>query len=89
MKMVRKQLYLETRQDKAIKAAIKKTGETEAEFIRKAVDAKLESEETEHRRQEAWKNIQKTWAERKALALALGDEPSEDRGWTREELYDR
>jgi len=84
MKMVRKQLYLEAAQDKAIKAAVKKTGETESEFIRKAVAEKLAATANERRRRLAWKQIQETWAKRDAL----GRDPGE-RDWKREDLYDR
>jgi hypothetical protein len=84
MKMIRKQLYIEAAQDKAIKAAVKKSGETESEFIRKAVEDKLAASVNERRRKLAWKKIQETWAKRDAL----GQDPGE-RDWKREDLYER
>lgn len=44
MRMVRKQLYIEESQDKALKRRAKKLGISEAEVVRKALDAALTRE---------------------------------------------
>lgn len=44
MRMVRKQLYIEERQDKALKRRAKKLGISEAEVVRAALDAALARE---------------------------------------------
>jgi hypothetical protein len=81
--MVRKQLYIEPRQDKLLKQWAEGSGRTEAEIVREALDHWLASEQ---RRQEA----QAAWEEERAFIearIAEGPLPG-GRTWTREELYE-
>jgi hypothetical protein len=81
--MIRKQVYIEPRQDKLLKRWAEESGRTEAEIVREALDRWLASE---HRRQEA----QAAWEEERAFIesrIAEGPLPG-GRSWTREELYE-
>lgn len=80
--MVRKQVYLEPRQDRQLKHWAEKTGKTEAEILRQALDDWLVSERQRREAQAAWEEVQAAIEERKT-------EPHvpEGRKWTREELY--
>lgn len=46
--MIRKQLYLEESQDQALKARAKELGISEAELVRRALDAALRSKGSSH-----------------------------------------
>lgn len=46
--MVRKQLYLEEAQDRALKARAKELGISEAELVRRALDAALRQQRSAH-----------------------------------------
>jgi hypothetical protein len=81
--MVRKQVYIEPRQEQMLKEAAAETGMTEAEIVRRAIDLWVESEEKRHRAQEAWKKARALIEER----IAEGPVPG-GRTWTREELYE-
>jgi hypothetical protein len=81
--MVRKQVYIEPRQDKLLKRWAAETGRTEAEIVREALDRWMASEE---RRREA----EAAWEEERAFIearMAEGPVPG-GRRWTREELYE-
>jgi hypothetical protein len=83
--MVRKQLYIEPRQDRLLKRLVRKTGKTEAEIIREALD--LHAAELDlHRRR------LKVWEEQKAFIrrwVAQGPVPAAGRPIKREDLYGR
>jgi len=81
--MVRKQVYIEPRQDKLLKQWAEESGKTEAEIVREALDRWLASEQ---RRQEA----RAAWEEERAFIEArIAEGPvSGGRTWTREELYE-
>ncbi len=83
--MVRKQLYIERRQERALKRLAKATGRTEAEIIREALDSHTAELQ---RRQERLK----VWEEQKEFIrrwMAKGPVPKTERTWKREDLYDR
>jgi hypothetical protein len=52
--MVRKQLYLEVRQERALKRLAKKTGKTEAEILREALDRHTAELQREQDRLKVW-----------------------------------
>ena len=80
--MVRKQVYIEPRQDEMLKKWAEETGMTEAEIFRLALDRWMASEQQRREAQAAWEQV-----------LALGEERAVQgpvpggRTWTREELY--
>ena len=82
--MVRKQVYIQPRQEKALKKLARKTGMREAEILRRALDAHMEALARQEQRQAAWK---KENAFIRRLA-ARGPVPG-GRTWRREDLYDR
>jgi hypothetical protein len=51
--MVRKQLYLEAHQNELLKAAAERTGKTESELIRDAIDAAYDPDAVRRDREEA------------------------------------
>jgi hypothetical protein len=81
--MVRKQIYIEPRQEELLKQAAAETGMTEAEIIRRAIDLWGESEEKRRQAQEAWKEARAFIED----LIAQGPVPG-GRTWTREELYE-
>ena len=83
--MIRKQVYLEARQDLQIKKLAEALGTTAADIIRKAVDLLLSEAERQHRAEAAWENVQALMEAR--AALAVPDTVAGERAWTREELY--
>jgi len=52
--MIRKQVYIEPRQDEGIKQRARKLGITEAEVIRKAIDGQMASLSTHSHDLSAW-----------------------------------
>ena len=85
--MVRKQIYIERRQEKALKQLARRSGKTEAEVIREALDEHTRNQAEREQRLAAWREEMKfidEWNRRKAVAPATGG-----RGWTRQDLYDR
>ena len=83
--MIRKQVYLEPRQDLQIKQLAKERGTTEADIIRKAVDLLLAEVRRQHRAQAAWEEAQALMEAR--AAQAVQNVQTEERTWTRDELY--
>jgi hypothetical protein len=83
--LVRKQVYLEARQDARLKALAHRLGVSEAALIRQALDRALGSALGEGRaiRVEAWVEAR---AYRDAWVTRAGHRPT--RRWSREELYD-
>ena len=82
--MVRKQIYIEDRQETLLKRLSQRMGVSEAELIRRGIDQCAQVEVTRERRLKAWKEIQAFIARR----MAQGPYPPKPRGWTRQELYD-
>jgi hypothetical protein len=82
--MVRKQVYIEDRQEALLKRLAQSTGETEAELIRQAIDRQARTLLFPRRDLDAWR-------EERAFIQDLirrGPVPG-GRGWCREELYER
>ncbi len=81
--MVRKQVYIEPRQDELLKQWAEETGRTEAEIFRQALDHLLASEQRRREAEAAW---EEEYAFIEARA-AQGPVPG-GRTWTREDLYE-
>ncbi len=82
--MIRKQVYLESRQNAQIKQLAEERGTTEAEIIRTAVDLLLGETARLHRAQAAWEQAQALMEARAVEGAAF---LREERGWNRDELY--
>jgi hypothetical protein len=81
--MVRKQVYIERRQDDALKRAARQRGVTEAELIREALDLRREGSRGAPDRQ-AWLSFKRSaLRQRKKRRSAV-----RPRTWTRAELYE-
>lgn len=84
-RMVRKQVYIEPRQDRLLKQRAKQLGVTEAELIRQSLDQNLMASPTSWRRNpEAWRAFMRSVRRRMRMKV-----PPSPRTWTRDELYDR
>jgi hypothetical protein len=81
--MVRKQVYIEPRQDRLLKEWTAETGMTEAEVFRQAIDAWLAEAERMRRAKAAWQE-ERAFIE---SLIAQGPAPG-GRRWTREALYE-
>ena len=83
--MVRKQVYIEQRQDDVLKRVARARGVTEAEVIRQALDRQGRSEPRDFRPDpDAWRSF-KRFAER---LRARGRTRPRTRDWTRDGLYE-
>lgn len=82
--MIRKQVYIEPRQERLLKERAKKYRVTEADLIRQAIDRGLERTATRAPDLEAWKAIERFIARRRMGRVHQGK-----RTWRRETLYDR
>jgi hypothetical protein len=83
-KMIRKQVYIEPRQERVLKERAKKYRVTEAELIRQGIDRGLEHTATRAPDLEAWKAVERFIARRRK-----GRVRQVRRTWRREDLYDR
>lgn len=81
--MIRKQIYLESRQEARLKEAAEETGQSEAEIIRAALMDWLEAKARKQRALEAWQS-EKTFIQ---SLLAQGAVEG-GRTWTREAIYE-
>jgi hypothetical protein len=83
--MIRKQVYIEERQDRSLKRRAKELGLTEAELIRQGIDAldRQPRSEPRARRLEALAESERVVRARRRMRV-----PQTGRGWTREELYE-
>jgi hypothetical protein len=81
---IRKQIYLEAEQDAALKRLSEDNGISEAEFIRQAIDQRIQEIERRKRAMAAWEEEKAFIKER----MKLGPVPRK-RTWKREDLYDR
>lgn len=82
-RMVRKQVYIEPRQDELLKRRAKELGVTEAELIRRAIDQAMRVSAALPPDQQAWEEEKAFIEERMRM-----DVPQTGRTWTRDELYD-
>jgi hypothetical protein len=81
--MVRKQVYLDPRQDELLKAAAAASGKTESQLIRDAIDDAYDPDAARRRREAAWQEWQEGHEEfRRFIARTGGIKP-----WKREDLY--
>ena len=89
MTMIRKQIYLEPRQDALVKRLAEAKGTTEADVIREAIDAHAGRPSFSQHRLEVWQQerafINQLMEERPDEVGASGDA---GRKWRREDLYD-
>ena len=79
--MIRKQVYIEPRQDELLKQWVEETGKTEAQIFREALDHWMTNEKRRQDAQIAWQQIMAFVEQR----MAEGPVPG-GRTWTREEL---
>lgn len=83
-KMVRKQIYIEPRQEALLKRLVRQTGATGAELIRQAIDRQMRLFWPPRRDMRAWE-------EERAFIVGLieqGPVPG-GRAWRREDLHER
>jgi hypothetical protein len=81
--MIRKQVYIEPRQDAVLKRLAQTLGLTEAEIIRRAIDRQTAAVPTGVRDLAAWEREKSFIAERMAAGPV-----SSTRRWRREEIYE-
>ena len=83
-KMVRKQVYIELRQEALLKRLVRETGATEAEIIRQAIDRQTKTFRFSRRDLSAWQE------ERDFINRLIQQGPLPGvRRWRREDLYER
>ena len=82
--MIRKQIYLEAAQEKALKRLARRTHRPEAEIIRAALDLHMEEAAGAQRRRAAWRAVDSFIGQRIASGSVSGS-----RSWRREDLYER
>ncbi len=82
--MVRKQVYIEPRQDRLLKEWVNETGMSEAEIIRQAIDGWLQDEMQRRQAAEAWDKAYQFMLELRERGAVAGP----GRTWTREGLYE-
>ena len=83
--MIRKQLYIEPRQDRELKRLARQNGKTEAEIFREALNRLVEEKKRKANPARAWQETEafiEQW-------IAKGPVPATGRRWRREDLYDR
>jgi hypothetical protein len=83
-RMVRKQLYMDDRLDHELSQAAERMGVSQAEVVRRAVDAFLSEEAGRSGESLAMRQLREHWAEVDRLGIGSGG-----RKWTREELHER
>lgn len=83
-RMVRKQVYIEPRQEALLKRLARETGATEADLIRQAIDRQTEALLFPRRDLRAWQE-ERDFIRR---LIEQGPVPGERR-WRREDLYER
>jgi len=82
-RMVRKQIYIESRQDNSLKKRAHDLGVTEAEVIRRAIDRQMTSVRLSIRDLKAWERERAFITNRMAKGHAPGG-----RRWKREDAYE-
>ncbi len=82
--MVRKQIYIESHQQRMLRKMARQAGKTEAEIVRNALDEHVRLLREKEDRMRAWREIEATVDRRtKPVQVSTG------RTWKREDLYDR
>lgn len=83
-KMIRKQVYIEPRQEALLKQRVRETGVTEAELIRQAIDRQMKVIRFPKRNLRAWQE------ERAFITHLIQQGPMPGgRSWRREDLHER
>lgn len=82
--MIRKQVYIEARQEQLLKTLAKELHVTEAELIRRGIDRGLDRMAGVHLDPAAWDEAERYILARKRRGAVKGK-----RRWTREDLYGR
>ena len=82
-RMIRKQIYIESRQDNNLKKQARDLGVTEAEVIRRAIDRQMTSVRLDIRDLKAWEREKVFITKRMAKGQAPGR-----RQWKREDAYE-
>jgi hypothetical protein len=82
-KMIRKQVYIEPRQEALLKRLVRETGATEAEIIRQAIDRQTKTFLPSRRDLSAWQE-ERDFINR---LIQRGPLPG-GRRWRREDLYE-
>lgn len=82
--MIRKQVYIEARQERQLKRRARELGVSEAELIRRGLDRIGESPALLPRRAQAWRAAKALIRKRMDLRA-----PQTGRTWRREELYEQ
>jgi predicted transcriptional regulator len=80
--MVRKQIYIERRQDRELKRLARRTKRTESEIMRAGLDREIQEAVTERTRQQAIAEYEAFIDQR----MEKGPLPG-TRDWTREDIY--
>jgi hypothetical protein len=81
---VRKQIYIEAKQDAVLKRMSEESGLSEAEIIRQAIDRHAQAQGYNQSRAQAWAQARQFIEN----LIELGPVPG-GRTWKREDLYDR
>ncbi|MBI3977766.1 MAG: hypothetical protein HY331_06235 [Chloroflexi bacterium] len=81
--MIRKQVYIEPRQEELLKRRARELGVSEAELIRRGIDLVSRAPVRLPPDRQAWKEFMAFIQEHRQM-----DVPQTGRTWTREELYD-
>ena len=81
--MIRKQVYIEPRQDAILKRLARTLGLTEAEFVRRAIDQQVAATPSGMRDLAAWEREKAFIAERMAAGPVSGQ-----RRWRWEDVYE-
>jgi hypothetical protein len=82
--MIRKQIYIPSRQDTLLKKLARQRGVSEAEVIRQALDREVQMPGMEQNGEEAFAKMEKFMEERKAKYAGNG----ESYKWNRAEIYE-
>ena len=96
-RMIRKQVYIEPRQEAILKRIAKEEGVTEAEVVREAIELKSQASAASSLDRRARSGPESAWSDRQAwreakafmLELAAQGPVAGGRAWTREDLHDR
>ena len=82
-RMVRKQVYIEPRQEVLLKRRARELGVSEAELIRRAIDQAVSRSFALAPEHELWEEIEEYIKKHRMF-----DVPQTGRSWTRDELYE-
>ncbi len=82
-RLVRKQVYIEQRQEELLKRQARELGVSEAELIRRGIDLLASTEPSLTAKQQDWEEEKAFIQERIRMEV-----PQTGRAWTRDELYE-